>query len=367
MKYKVPFVNYPLQYQKLKSEIDKVIKDVLLRGDLILRKDVEEFEKNIANFIGTKFAIGVNSCTDAMILSLVAAGIGEGDEVITVAHTFFSTVEAIYRVGAKPILVDVEEDFLMDVNKIEPAITSKTKVILLVHLNGRVCDMEKLMEIAKKHNLIVIEDSAQALGAKFNGKTAGSFGLTGCFSFYPAKILGGLGDGGMVVTNDRTLAEKIRFLRDHGQKTKTEIVCYGFNSRLDNLQAAILNLKFKYLSKWIERRREIANLYYQGFLDIPEVKLPPKSDKRHFDVYQNYVLRASKRDELAVYLKERGVETLIKDPIALHHHRALGLSHFKLPYTEKLAKEVISPPMYPELTNGQVEYVIDSIHNFYKK
>ena len=367
MKYKVPFVNPGLQYRRLKKEILPLIDDVLLRGDLILRKDVEKFEKNWARFCQTKYAVGVNSGTDALFLSLKAAGVGKGDEIITVSHTFVASVAIIVHSGAKPILVDVGEDFLMDMEKVESAITKKTKAIIPVHLNGRVCDMERLMRIAKKYKLIVIEDAAQATGAKFDGKMAGSFGLAGCFSFYPFKVLGAFGDAGIVTTNDENLAQKIRLFRDHGQRTKTEIVCYGFNSRLDNIQAAILNVKFKYLPEWIKRRREIANLYYQGLSDIKEIKLPPRSDKRHFDVYQNYVLRASKRDELAVYLKERGVETLIKDPIALHHHPALGLSHFKLPYTEKLAKEVISLPMYPELTNEQVEYVINSIHNFYKK
>ena len=365
--FKVPFVNYPLQYHNLEKEIDKAIKDVLERGDLILRGDVKELEKNIASFLRAKYAIGVNSCTDAMTLSLTAAGVGEGDEVITVAHTFFATIEVIFRVGAKPILVDVREDFLMDVAKVEKAITPKTKAIIPVHLNGRVCQMDRLMEIVKKHDLIVIEDAAQALGAKFKGKMAGSFGLTGCFSFYPAKILGAFGDGGAVVTNDENIAEKVRLLRDHGQKTKTEIVCYGFNSRLDNLQAAILNVKFKYLPEWIKRRREIAKIYNEGLSEISQVKLPPAPDAepRYFDVYQNYVLKAQKRDELFKFLKEKGVETLIKDPIAIHHHPNLGLSHFRLPYTEKLAKEVISLPIYPELTAEQIEYVIDCIKEFY--
>jgi len=369
MVYKVPFVNPSLHYSKLRKEILDVIDDVLSRGDLVLKKDVEDFEKNIASFVGTKYAVGLNSGTDALFLSLKTAGIRPGDEVITVAHTFVASVAVIHHCGARPILIDVGEDFTMDMEKIEPAITPKTKAILPVHLNGRVCDMEKLMSIAKKHNLIIIEDAAQALGAKFNGKMAGSFGLAGAFSLYPFKILGAFGDGGIVTTNDENIAEKIRHLRDHGQKSKTEIVCYGFNSRLDNLQAAILNVKFKYLSKWIERKREIAEIYNKELSNIPEVKLPPapNSDDRHFDIYQNYVLKAQKRDELFNFLKEKGVETLIKDPVAVHCHPNLGLSHFKLPYTEKLAKEVISLPIYPELTNEQIQYVIDCVKEFYLK
>lgn len=365
MNFKVPFVNVPEHYRLLRKEVLEVIDNVLSRGDLILRKDVEEFEQNLVSFVGVKYAVGLNSGTDALFLALKAAGIGPGDEVITIAHTFVASVAVIVNCGAKPILVDVGEDFTMDVDKVEPLVNQKTKAIIPVHLNGRVCDMEKLMDLAKKHNIVIIEDAAQALGAKFDGKTAGSFGLAGCFSFYPFKILGAFGDAGAVTTNDLNIADKIRLLRDHGQKTKTEIVCYGWNSRLDNLQAAILNIKFKYLPKWIERRQQIANLYYKGLSSIEELKLPPKSDEKHFDIYQNYVLRVEKRDELFNFLREKGVEALIKDPIPLHFHPALGLSDFSLPHTEQLAKEVISLPMYPELKDEEAKYVIDCIKNFY--
>jgi len=365
MNNKVPFVNYPLQYQNLKNEMDRAMQNVLSRGDLILRQDVEKFEKRMAHFAGVKFAVGVNSCTDALHLSLRAAGISQNDEIITVAHTPFPTIEAIVQCGAKPILVDVGEDFTMDITELEKAITPQTKGIMPVHLNGRICNMEEIIQIAEASKILVIEDAAQALGAEFDGKKAGSFGLTGCFSFYPAKILGGYGDGGLVVTNDEDVAGKIKIFRDHGQKTRTEIIYYGFNSRLDNIQAAVLNIKLKYVPNWIQRRREIANLYDQGLSDIPEVKLPPKSDERFQDVYQNYVLRVLKRDELATFLKRKGIETLIKDPIPLHHHKALNLSHFHLPYTEQLAKEIISIPMYPELTPEQIEYTIRCIKDFY--
>ena len=219
-----------------------------------MRRDVEEFEKNMAVFVGTKYAVGLNSGTDTMFLSLKALGIGPGDEVITVSHTFVASISAIVQVGAKPILVDVKEDFTMDIDKLEAAITKKTKAVIPVHLNGRMCEMDKLMEIVKSHNLIVIEDAAQAIGSKYQGKMAGSFGLAGSFSLYPFKVLGCFGDGGVLTTDDENLAGKVRLLRDHGQKTpapeqarygagKTEIVCFGFNSRLDNIQAAILNFE----------------------------------------------------------------------------------------------------------------------------
>lgn len=373
MSYKVPFVNYSLQYQKLKKPIDKTIQDVLSRGDLILRKDTEEFEKKLANFIGVKYAIGLNSGTDALFFSLIACGIKKGDEVITVSHTFVASIATIVQAGGKPVLIDVGDDYVMDVNKLEKAIGPKTKFIIPVHLNGRMVDMEKVVAIAKKYNLIVIEDAAQAIGAKFKMKNlgwraSGSVGLTGCFSFYPAKILGCFGDGGALTTNDADIAGKVRLLRDHGQETKTNIVCYGWNSRLDNLQAAVLNVKSAYLSDWIKRRREIAMLY-EGKLDkIKRIKLPPavNSDSRHFDVFQNYVVRAEKRNELYDYLKENGVETLIKDRVANHRQSGLKLSRFKLPVSEKLADEVISLPMYPELTNRQVDYVVKCVVGFYK-
>jgi len=364
---KIPFVNYKIQYQHLKEEINEVINQTLTEGNLILREDVEKFERNLTSFVGTKYAVGLSSGTDALFLSLKAAGIGPGDEVIVASHTFVASIAAIVHTGAKPVLVDVKDDFTLDVNQLEKVITDKTKAIIPVHLNGRVCEMDRIMEVAQKYNLIVIEDAAQALGAKYKGKMAGSFGLTGCFSFYPAKILGSYGDAGAIATNNEEIAEKVRLLRSHGQKTKTEIVCYGWTARLDNLQAAVLNVKFKYLPEWIRRRREIAEIYHKGLKDVSQIKLPPApdSDKRYFDVYQNYVIRAEKRDELKSYLEKQGVETLIKDPIPNHWQKALNLMHFQLPLTEQLAKEVISLPMYPELTQGQIEYVIKCVKEFY--
>ena len=369
MTYKVPFVNYPLQYKNIKKEVDKEMQRVLAKGDLIIRDDVIKFEKAIASFVGVEYGVSLNSCTDALIFSLIAAGIKRGDEVITVSHTFLATIAAIVHCGAKPILIEVGDDYNMDADKIEAAITKKTKAILPVHFNGRACNMKKIMNIAKKHNLKVIEDTAQSLGATFNKKRAGSFGLSSCFSFYPAKILGTFGDGGMVCTNSKKFAEKIILLRDHGRETKEKIACYGFTSRLDNLQAAILNVKFKYFPTWIKKRRKLATVYDQGLLGIKEVKLPPSPQTKglFFDVYQNYVIRAKKRDKLALYLKKNGVETIISSPIPNHKQKALkDLHRFHLLKTEQIAKEVISLPLYPELTNAQVKYVIQAIKNFYQ-
>ena len=226
--------------------------------------------------------------------------------------------------------------------------------------------MDKIMKIAKKHDLYVTEAAAQGLGSSFKRRRAGSLGATGCFSFYPAKILGCFGDGGAVTTNSAKIAEEIRLLRDHGQKTKTRIVEFGWNSRLDNLQAAVLNVKIKHLPDWIKRRRDMAKKYDKGLSGVGAVKLPAAPvEKPHYDVFQNYVIRAQKRDKLYRYLKEKGIETLIKDPIANHLQPGLGLSRFKLPLTENLADEVISLPMYPELKNSQIDYVIKAIRDFY--
>ncbi len=369
MNYKVPFVDYPRHYHILKKEIDAAIRETLSKGDLILRHHLQQFESNIADFLGVDHAIGVNSGTDALYLSLLAAGVGAEDEVITVAHTFVATVAVIVHCGATPVLVDVGEDFNMSVDKIEEAINPRTKAIIPIYLNGRLCNMEKLMNVASKYNLIVIEDAAQALGATFDGKKAGAIGLTGCFSFYPAKILGAAGDGGLVVTSNSEIAEKIRLLRDHGQQRTTgDILYFGFNSRLDNLQAAILNVKLKYLPQWIERRRELANLYHQGLSDISDLRLPPPPDSqgRYFDIFANYVVRSQQRDRLVEHLRGASIEVLISWPIPMHKQPALGLGHFYLPETERISQEVISLPLYPELSNDKVEYVIESVHRFYK-
>lgn len=367
MAHKVPFVDYPAQYRCLQSEIDAAIKEVLSKGDLILRSQLRQFEEDLTSFVGVKYAVGVASGTDALYLSLLAAGVSSEDEVITVAHTFVATVAVIVHCGAKPILVDVGEDFNMDIDQIEEVISPRTKAIMPVHLNGRLCDMEKLMDITSKHNLIVIEDAAQALGASFDGKKAGTFGLAGCFSFYPAKILGAAGEGGMVVSNNREMAEKISLLRDHGRMTKDDLVCFGFNSRLDNLQAAILNVKLKHLPQWIERRRELAAFYEKGLSDLHQVQTPPPPQQgRYFDVYTNYVVRAQHRDKLVAHLRECGIEVLISWPKPMHHQEALGLGHFHLPETEEISKEVISLPLNTEISNEQVEFVIESIRNFYK-
>jgi dTDP-4-amino-4,6-dideoxygalactose transaminase len=366
MAYKVPFVNYKRQYQHLKSEFDGVFEEVMSGGDFILRRHLEAFEKEIAAFVGTNHAIGVNTGTDALYLSTQALKFGPGDEVITVAHTFVSTVGAIVQCGATPILVDVRDDFNIDVDRIEEAITSKTKGIIPVHLNGHACEMDRIMELSKKYNLKLIEDAAQALGASYKGKKCGSFGDTGIFSFYPAKMLGTAGDGGMICTNDDSLARRLRAFRDNGRVESVDTIeCFGWCTRLDNLHAALLSMKFRYFAKWVKRRREVAKMYASGLIEIGGLAPPPNSHDDYFDVYQNYVIRCRERDKLAEHLGKAGIEILISWPTPLHKQRALELSHFSLPVTERISAEVISLPMYPELTDGEVEYVIEAVRDFF--
>ncbi|MBN2373812.1 DegT/DnrJ/EryC1/StrS family aminotransferase [bacterium] len=366
MAYKVRFVNYPRQYQQLKGKFDGVFEEVMSGGDFIMRGQLERFEKKVAEYVGTRHAIGVNTGTDALYLSAHALGFGPGDEVITVAHTFVATVGAIVQCGATPVLVDIRDDFNMDVGRIEAAITSKTKGIIPVHLNGHACDMEGIMEIASRYNLRVIEDAAQALGAQFKGRRCASFGDTGIFSFYPAKMLGAAGDGGMVCTNDDVLARKIRAFRDNGRVDSVEVIeCFGWCTRLDNLQAAILDMKFGYFDGWIERRREIARMYDEGLSGVGDIITHPRANGDFFDVYQNYVIRSGHRDALVKHLRGSGIEVLISWPVPVHKQKALGLGHFNLPVTERISREVVSLPMYPELTGEEAEMVIDAVRGFY--
>ncbi len=378
MKYKVPFVNYPLQYMKIKPEIDFAFQKILTSGDLLFRDDLQKLERDIAQYCGVKYGISCDSCTGGLFLSLHALGVGQGDEVITVSHTYVASIDVIKHVGATPILVDVGEDHNMDIAELEKAITERTKAIIPVHLNGRMCEMDKIMEIAKKHDLFVIEDAAQALGASYDNKRSGSWGNTGCFSFYPAKMLGSYGDGGMIVTDDEELAKKMYLTRDHGELpgylqhfgdgTHKKVYGYGFNSLLDNMQAAFLNIKFEHFDDWVQRRREIATLYEKGLADVNEIStMPAPSDDAFFDVYQNYVIMTQRRDELAEYLDKNGVETIISWKTPNHKQKALGLDHFQLPQTEIISKQVISLPMYPELTDEQVDIVIEKIKGFFRQ
>jgi dTDP-4-amino-4,6-dideoxygalactose transaminase len=367
--HKVRYIDYPKAFRNQEAEIMDTIHTVLANGDLMLRQQLRDFESNLAAFVGTKHAIGLSNCTDALHLMMRAAGIGPGDEVITVSHTFIATVAAIHHVGATPILVDIADDHNMDIERIQAAVTPRTKAIVPVQLNGRMCNMDALMDIAKHYNLLILEDSAQALGASYKGKRGGAWGLAGCFSFYPAKLLGAFGDAGALVTNDDDYAQKVRQLRDHGRTADNDIAFFGFNHRLDNLHAALLDLKLKSLPEWLDRRRQIAALYDEGLKDLPQLRLPvpPATDGLYHDVYQNYEIEAENRDGLVAFLRENGIEVMITwGGKAVHQFKNLNLAHFSLPRTEELFRKVLMIPMYPELEDDHAQIVVETIRRFYR-
>lgn len=368
MDYIVPFINPKEHYKRLKSEIDYVITNALSQGDLILRSQLKDFERHFADFVGVKYAVGVNSGYHALHFSLLAADIGPGDEVITVAHTFVATISAIVHCGAKPMLIDVGKDYNMDVEHLENAITTKTKAIIPVHLNGRLSDMDRIMEVANKYKLKVIEDACQSLGGTFRGERAGSIGTTGCFSFYPFKALGCFGDGGAITTNDPEIARIVTLLRFNGEDRETgEYHYHGYTALLDNIQAAVLDVKLKYFPSWTTHRRKIAEFYRKGLEDVGDLSLPHYADERFFDGYQNYVIRTKRRDELREHLKNNGVETLVHWSKPVWEHKALEIDNYNLFETISICKEVISLPMSAETTEKEVAYTCDVVKKFFEK
>jgi len=372
MNYKrsVPFFNYPALFKMQEKEIMDALHDVMSRGAYILQRDLERFEENIKELIGVKHVLGVADGTNALVLSLRAAGVGHGDEVIMSSHTYIATAASAHFVGATPVLVECGADHMIDPESIERAITDNTRVIMPTQLNGRTCDMDALQAIADEYGLIIIEDAAQALSSKFRGRCAGTFGLAGTFSFYPAKLLGCFGDGGAVVTNDDKIAERVALLRDHGRNEEGEVITWGTNSRLDNMQAAILNLKLRTFKNDMNRRREIASMYDQALRDIDDLILPPApdADERHYDVYQNYELESGHRDELRSFLAERGVGTIIQwGGKAVHQFKGLGFDNVQLPVVEKMTSRFLMLPMHTALSDEDVGYVCDCIREFYSK
>lgn len=352
-------IDFRAEYLSIKKEVDSAIQRVLNSGWLILGKEVEGFEKEFARYCDVKRGVGVGSGTEALHLTLLACGIEEGDEVITVPNTAVPTVAAIDFARAKPVFVDIDpETYGMDVSQLESKITKKTKAIIPVHLFGHPVNMDPLLKIAKKHNLKVIEDACQAHGALYKGKKVGSFGDAACFSFYPTKNLGAYGDGGMVVTNDSEIAEKVKLLRNYGQKKRYEHFLRGFNSRLDELQAAILRVKLKHLDEWIERRRSLANKYNE-LLKKGDVKTPVEKEYARA-CYHLYVIRSEKRDELQRHLQGQGVLTNIHYPIPIYlqeAYRYLGIRKGACPVAEKYARQILSLPLYPQLSVKAVEKV----------
>ena len=368
MAYKIPFVNPAKNYQMIKDELDAAYFEVMSKGDLIDRGQLRPFEENLAAFVGTKYAVGLNSGYDALHMSLRAAGIGAGDEVIVPAHTFVATASAVVNVGAKPVLVDVAKDFNIDPEKIEAAVTTKTKGIIPVHLSGYMADMDRVVNISEKYDLAVVEDACQSLGAGMSGKKAGAWGLTGCWSFYPFKILGGYGDGGAITTDDPDVALFARRMRYNGEDRDTgEYHGHGFTCLLDNLQAALLDVKLRHLPTWIVRRKAIAELYRQALSDLPDLLLPHYDDPRRDHIYQNYTVRARQGNAFSEYLKANGVEVLTQFRKPYYRHEALKLEDRGFPETEALSLEVCSLPMNVEIEDQEVDYVIEVVRSFYGK
>ena len=364
---RVPFFNYPALFESDSAGLLATMTDVMKRGAYIMQRDLEEFERNLADFLGVKHAFGVADGTNAITLALVSAGVGPGDEVIMPSHTFVATAGATHVAGAQPVLVDCGRDHLVDLAQADQLVTERTRAVMPVHVNGRTCDMEAVGAFAKKHNLMIIEDAAQALGSTFDGQGAGTFGSAGTFSFYPAKVLGCFGDGGGVVTNDDDVAERIYELRDHGRGRDGEIKGWGFNSRLDNIQAAVLDHRLKSFPQQIERRREIASQYQDLLSDLETLQLPPApgTDPRHFDVYQNYELEADQRDSLRSHLAENGVGTLVQwNGEPLHRIKALGLGPAPS-YTEAMFDRCLMLPCNTSLSDDDVDYVVGAVRSFY--
>lgn len=360
----IPLVDLKTQYLSIKSEIDDAIKNVIYDTAFIGGKYVIKFEEEFANYCNAKYCVGVGNGTDALTISLRALGTGAGDEVITVANSFIATSEAITAVGAKVVFVDCHPDYYtIDAARIEEKITNKSKAIIPVHLYGQPADMDKINAIAKKYNLFVIEDAAQAHGAEYNNQKVGTFGDIACFSFYPGKNLGAYGDAGAIVTNNEDIAKKCKVLSNHGRIEKYNHKLEGYNSRLDGIQAAILSVKLKYLDKWNESRRQIAYLYNK-FLKDTNIIIPQEAPETRC-VYHIYVVRAKKRDELQKFLKERGVSTGIHYPIGLPFLEAYNYLNHKpedFPITYQYQNEVLSLPIFPELSRHQIEYIVSKLN-----
>jgi dTDP-4-amino-4,6-dideoxygalactose transaminase len=366
---RIPQVDPRANYLAHKEEIDEAIARVLTSGRYILGQEVTTFEQEFAGYIGVKFGIGVGSGTDALQLALRACGVGAGDEVITVSHTAVATAAAIELSGAKPVFIDIESDtFLMDPSGIEKAVTPRTKVILPVHLYGNVAEMERILGIANRYGLHVIEDCAQSHGARYKERRSGAWGTLATFSFYPTKNLGALGDGGMVVTNDSELATRVRSLREYGWQQRYVSETAGLNSRLDELQAAVLRVKLKYLDGSNEERSRRALLYTRR-LQGADVRCP--AVRKHVDsVYHLYVIRTKERDSLRDFLRGQGIQTLIHYPVPVHLQNAyklLGCGPGDLPVTEEVSRQILSLPLYPEMPESEIEEVSSQIGNFFKK
>jgi dTDP-4-amino-4,6-dideoxygalactose transaminase len=364
----IPFFNYPALFARQREEILSTVDRVFSAGKLILQEDLEQFEANLAQYLGVKYAFGVGNGTDGLLIALMASSVGKGDEVIMPSHTFIATGAAVHYAGATPVLADCRDDHLIDPKSVRGNVTKRTKAIVPVQLNGRTCDMDLLHEIADEYGLVIIEDAAQGLGSEYRGRKAGTFGRAAMFSFYPAKVLGCFGDGGGVVTDDDQVADRVKALRNHGRMDDGGVSGWSFNSRLDNVQAALLDLKLRSFPEEVRRRREIAARYQECLSEIEELRLPPgpNADPLHFDVYQNYEVEAHQRDELREHLKANGVHTILQwGGKAIHHFPALGFD-VDLPVTERIISRSFLLPMNTSLTDDDVNYICDLIDAFYR-
>jgi len=365
--HKVPFFNYPALFSSQEAELVSVFSDVGRRGAFIKQKDLEEFEKALASFLGVAHALGVGNATDGLEVALLASGIQAGDEVIICSHTMLATAVAVHFAGATPVPVECGPDHLIDPAAVEAAVSTKTRAIMPTQLNGRTCNMDALEKIATEHGLLIVEDAAQALGSRYKGRCAGSFGSAAAISFYPAKVLGCLGDGGAVVTGCTRVFEHASELCNFGHNSSGDVVRWGFNSRLDNLHAAILNLQFRKYGHVISTRRRLAALYTERLAEVAEIVLPPApdSDPDHFDIYQNYEIEVERRNELKAYLEDRGIGTLIQwGGRAIHQLKILGFTHH-LAYTDRLFTRMLMLPMNMSLNDYDLDYVCETIRGFF--
>jgi dTDP-4-amino-4,6-dideoxygalactose transaminase len=365
--HNIPFFDYPALFTAREHEFQVIFADVGRRGAYIKQKDLQEFERSLASFIGASHTIGVGNATDGLEAAVLAAGIGSGDEVIISSHTMLATAVAVHFSGATPVPVECGQDHLMDPQAVEAAITPRTRAVMPTQLNGRTCDMDAITKIAEKHGLLILEDAAQALGSRFKGRCAGTFGAAAAISFYPAKVLGCFGDGGALVTSDLTIYERASELCNFGRNSNGEVVRWGFNSRLDNLQAALLNHQLKSYEEVMKRRRALAEIYTERLGRVAEVNLPPgpNADLDHYDIYQNYEIEAEQRDRLKAYLQDKGIGTLIQwDGQAIHHLHALGFTQH-LPFTDRLFTRMLMLPMNMSLRDNEVHHVCDMICAFY--
>ena len=366
---KVNYLNFISQWQEEKKFLIPIIKKVMSSGQYVGVKagEITKFENKVKKMCGVKHAVALNSGTDALILAMHSMGIKRGDEVITPANSYVASTGAIIHLGAIPVFADVLPDQNIDPKKIEAAITNKTKAIMPVHLTGRSCSMDEIMKISKSHNIPVVEDCAQAFGSKFKNKPCGSFGLIGCFSTHPLKNLSGVGDGGFIVTNNSKIAKYISQIRNHGLKSRDELEYFGFVSRMDNIQAAILNFRLTKIKKIINKRRYNATYFYRK-LNKKYIFSPPEK-KHEFNTYHTFVIQVPNRDKLKKFLKSRNILTYIHYPIPIHKQKAYRKKNFKtlpLSVTELQSKQILSIPVHHNLTNKQLKYIVDTVNSFYK-